>query len=152
MVTAINDKPVRTSTDLRNAIGLLRVGERIDVAVIRDGRPRRVTAIIPDPEPRTAAPVNGTGGAAAANAAIHPLLEGAVLVDAPDGGVLVRSIEPRSPAAQAQVLRSGDRIEAVNRQRVSNLQGLRALARGNSPLVLTVRRGNAIVLVPLRTP
>ena len=154
VVTAINDKPVRSSTDLRNAIGLLRVGERIDVAIIRDGRPRRVTALIPDPTPQqTTSDAGGANAAPTAGAgAIHPQLRGAVLADAAEGGVLVRSIEPRSPAALAQALRAGDRIEAVNRQRVPNLARLQALARGGGPLVLTVRRGNAIVLVPLRAP
>ncbi|MEZ5515813.1 MAG: DegQ family serine endoprotease [Steroidobacteraceae bacterium] len=151
VITAINNKPVRTSTDLRNAIGLLRVGERIDVAVLRDGRPRRLTALIPDPDPPTATPGNGARPPTGTDA-IHPQLDGALLVDAPEGGVLVRSIEPRSPAALAQLLRAGDRIEAANRQRVVNLAELRKIARGGGPLVLTVRRGNAMVLIPLRTP
>lgn len=152
VVTAINGKPVHSNTDLRNAIGLLRVGERIDVAIIRDGRPRRVTALIPDPDAPGARPSSTPDRSAPRSATVHPQLEGAVLADAPDGGVLVRAIEPRSPAAAAQLLRAGDRIEAVNRRRVPNLDKLHELARRGGPLVLTVRRGNAILLIPLRMP
>ncbi len=122
------------------------------MAIIRDGRPRRVTALIPDPGAPGARPSSTPDRSAPRSATVHPQLEGAVLADAPDGGVLVRAIEPRSPAAAAQLLRAGDRIEAVNRRRVPNLDKLHELARRGGPLVLTVRRGNAILLIPLRMP
>jgi serine protease Do/serine protease DegQ len=153
VITTINDQPVRSSAELRNAIGLLRVGERVELGLIRDGKPRRVSAVIPD---ATGAPNNSNGGANApaggAASAIHPQVDGAELVDAPDGGVLVRAIDPRSAAAQAQLLRPGDRIEAANRSRVENVRQLRDIARRGGPLVLTIRRGNSVLLVPLRTP
>ncbi len=148
VITTINDQPVRSSAELRNAIGLLRIGDRVELGVIRDGKPRRVSAVIPDTANNSSAPV-----AAASSGAVHPQLDGAELIDAPDGGgVLVRSIDPRSPAAQAQLLRPGDRIEAANRSKVENMKQLREIARRGGPIVLTVRRGNAVVLVPLRAP
>ena len=74
------------------------------------------------------------------------------LADAADGtGVTVRSIEPRSAADLAR-LRAGDRIEGANSKGVANLGELRDLAKRGGTLVLTVRRGNAIVLLPLRVP
>jgi S1-C subfamily serine protease len=72
-------------------------------------------------------------------------------VDAPDGGVTVRSIEPRSAADQAR-LRAGDRIEGANGRNVANLDELRDVAKRGGTMVLTVRRGNAVVLLPLRVP
>jgi len=80
---------------------------------------------------------------------IHPGLEGATLADA-DGGVEVRAVEPRSAAASG--LRKGDRIEGANRQTISSLKELRDVARRGGALVLKIRRGNAVVLVPLRAP
>jgi hypothetical protein len=59
-------------------------------------------------------------------------------------------VEPRSAAAQ--LFRKGDRIEGANRQTIANLKELREVARRGGALVLKIRRGNAMVLVPLRTP
>jgi hypothetical protein len=64
--------------------------------------------------------------------------------------VIVRAVEPRS-AAEASI-RVGDRIEGANRQTIANLKELRDVAKRGGTLVLTIRRGNAIVLVPLRAP
>src|SRR5690606_13334408 len=46
VITSLNNQSVKSSTDLQNAIGLLRVGETVDVGIIRDGKPRKVTAVI----------------------------------------------------------------------------------------------------------
>jgi S1-C subfamily serine protease len=81
---------------------------------------------------------------------IHKAFEGATLADAPDGGgALVKSVEPGSAAAQSG-LRNNDVIVGANRGRVTNLQQLRERAKGNSVLVLEVRRGNGILIIPLR--
>jgi serine protease Do/serine protease DegQ len=152
VITAINGRDIKSSAELRNAIGLLRVGDRVELGVIRDGKPRRLATTITDNANNSdAAAVDAARGANAV-AAPHPLLEGALLIDAPEGGVLVRSIEPRSAAAQAQLLRAGDRIEGANRLPVENLRQLREIARRSTSLVLTIRRGNSVVLVPLRAP
>jgi len=123
------------------------------VALIRDRKPLHVTAIITEPPATTAASANSktpsTGGSDSAN--IHPGLAGATLADAPNGGIQIRAIEPRSAADQAR-LRTGDRIEAVNSKVVANLAALREVAKKGGTLVLTVRRGNSVVLVPLRVP
>src|SRR5208282_4296222 len=86
-------------------------------------------------------------GAGAAD--IHRAFEGADLADAPGGGVLVRSIESGSPASQTQ-LRANDVITNVNRQRVNNLKELRAAAKNQTTLLVTVRRGTATALIPIR--
>src|SRR5262249_59162768 len=82
--------------------------------------------------------------------AIHKSLEGAVLADAPDAsGALVRSVEPGSAAAQAG-LHADDVIVGANRGKVNSMRELRERARGAAVLVLEVRRGNGVLLVPLR--
>ncbi|HEV8442783.1 MAG TPA: PDZ domain-containing protein, partial [Steroidobacteraceae bacterium] len=93
------------------------------------------------------------GGAAADTSAIHPGLAGATLADSPGGGVQVKAIEARSAAEQAK-LRIGDHIEAANNKAVANLAELRDVAKhgGTGTLVLTIRRGNAVLLLPLRIP
>jgi Do/DeqQ family serine protease len=46
VITSVNGQPVRSNSELRNAIGLLRVGAALDIGLVRDGKPMRVTAVI----------------------------------------------------------------------------------------------------------
>src|SRR5579864_2001545 len=94
VITTINGAPVKSNSELRNSIGLLRVGDKVDIGLLREGKPLRVTAVISD---NTATTQNSNSSPEA----IHRDFEGAALVDAPDsGGALVRSVEPGSAAAQ----------------------------------------------------
>src|SRR6187397_269708 len=99
VITSINGQGIKSNSELRNAIGLSRVGEKLDVALIRDRKPIHVTAVITELPSPTA---NARGGQAASNdtGAVHPGLVGATLADAADGGVEIRAVEPRSAAAQ----------------------------------------------------
>jgi Do/DeqQ family serine protease len=148
VITSVNGQPVKSHAELRNAIGLLRVGDKVDVGLVRDGKPRRVTAVIADTE---AAPTAAAGSAEPAGKnAIHRGLEGANLADAPEaGGAVVRGIEPGSAAAQSG-LRNNDIIVGVNRNKVTNVKDLRERAKDASSLVLEVRRGSTVLLVPVR--
>src|ERR1700720_1070371 len=141
VITSVNGQPVKSNGELRNAIGLMRVGDKVEIGLLREGKPLHVTAVIAD---TTAATQPGPAES------IHKAFEGATLADAPDGGgALVKSVEPGSAAAQSG-LRNNDVIVGANRGRVTNLQQLRERAKGNSVLVLEVRRGNGILIIPLR--
>src|SRR5207302_497270 len=74
VITTINGQNVKSNSELRNTIGLLRVGDKVDIGLVRDGKPMRVTAVVAD----TAAELAG------GPASIHKAFEGATLVDAPD--------------------------------------------------------------------
>jgi Do/DeqQ family serine protease len=140
VITAVNGQPVKSNSELRNTIGLLRVGDKVDIGLVRDGKPLRVTAVIAD----SAAEL--TGGPAS----IHKSFAGATLTDAPDaGGALVKSVEAGSAAAEAG-LRADDVIVGANRGHVSSLRELHERAKGAAVLVLEVRRGNTVILIPLR--
>jgi Do/DeqQ family serine protease len=140
VITSVNGQPVKSNSELRNTIGLLRVGDKVDIGLLRDGKPLRVTAVIADT----------TAELPAVPESIHKSFEGAVLGDAPDaGGALVRSVAPGSAAAQAG-LRADDVIVGANRGRVSNVHELHERAKGATVLVLEVRRGATVLLVPLR--
>jgi serine protease Do/serine protease DegQ len=149
IITAINGASIKSNTELRNAIGLSRIGEKLDVALIRDRKPLHVAAVIVE-LPQTTGSAAKNGSVPVAPGTVHPGLAGATLADAPDGGVLVRAVEARSVASQ--YFRTGDRIEGANRQTIVNLKELRDVATRGGALVLRVRRGNAVVLVPLRSP
>jgi serine protease Do/serine protease DegQ len=138
IITSLNGSPVKGSGELRNAIGMLRVGDRVDIGLLRDGKPQQVTAVI--------AERNESESANAID--IHQGLEGAELADAP-GGVLVRSVQEGSPAFQAGI-KPNDLIVGVGRTPVTNTKALREAAKGAAVLVLNVRRGSQIFLIPIR--
>jgi Do/DeqQ family serine protease len=141
VITSVNGTPVKSNSELRNSIGLMRVGDKVEIGLLRDGKPVKVTAIIAD--------TTATAQAGPAES-IHKAFEGATLADAPDGGgALVKSVEPGSAAAQSG-LHNNDIIMGANRGRVTNVQQLRERAKGASVLVLEVRRGNSVIIIPLR--
>jgi Do/DeqQ family serine protease len=48
VITSVNSQPVKSNSELRNTIGLLRVGDKVEIGLLRDGKPLRVTAVIAD--------------------------------------------------------------------------------------------------------
>ncbi|MGB5132082.1 MAG: DegQ family serine endoprotease [Steroidobacteraceae bacterium] len=140
VITSVRDQPIKGAPELRNVIGMLQVGESVEINLLRDGKPRRVTAVL-----REVAQL-------ADAESIHSALTGADLADAPEGsggGVTVRSVQPDSPAAQAGI-RADDRIVAVNRTRIMNLAQLREVAKDQTSMLIQLQRGNQTLILPLR--
>ena len=81
---------------------------------------------------------------------INKGLEGADLADAPDnGGVLVKTVQEGSPAAQ-NGLRANDLIVGVGRTPVANTKGFKEAAKNANVLVLNIRRGSTVQLIQIR--
>jgi serine protease Do/serine protease DegQ len=149
VVTAINGKQVKDASALRNSIGLLSVGDRVDVSLLRDGKPRRVTAVIADSKLAAQSGSGSGSGPEAGPGGLHSGLEGADLVDAQGGGVLIRAVADGSPAAQ-RGLRASDVIVAVGRGRVANVAEFRRATEGAAAFVVQIRRGSANLVIPIR--
>jgi S1-C subfamily serine protease len=140
IIVSINGTPIHNASELRNTIGMQRVGDQVEIGLLRDGKPLKVTALVAE----------HSDSEAVSAADVHRGLEGADLADAPEAaGVLVRSVQDGSPAAQAG-LRANDLIVAVGRTPVGTLKAFRDVAKGASFLMLNVKRGNAVVLIPIR--
>jgi serine protease Do len=140
IITSINGAAMRDAGELRNTIGMLRVGDKVDIGLLRDGKPHKVTALIAErSDLETASALD-----------INKGLEGAELSDAPDaGGVLVKTIQEGSPAAQ-NGLRANDLIVGVGRTAVTNTKSFKDAAKNANVLVLNVRRGAVAQLIQIR--
>lgn len=140
VITTINGRTVANASELRNAIGLLRIGEKVELGLIRDGKPRRVSATIGE---RSGADAEGA-------AQIHPAFEGAALTNAANNaGVLVENVADGSPAQQAG-LRANDIILAIGRVRVTNVDQLRQAVNGAQAFALTIRRGSSTLVFTIQ--
>ena len=140
VITSINGREIANGGELRNVIGLLRIGEKVELGLIRDGKPRRVTAVIGE---RNGADADGA-------AQIHPAFEGAALTNAANNaGVLVENVAEGSPAQQAG-LRANDVILAIGRVRVTTVDQLRQAVNGAQAFALTIRRGNSTLVFTIQ--
>ncbi|MCP5159733.1 MAG: DegQ family serine endoprotease [Gammaproteobacteria bacterium] len=146
VILQVNDRPIRDGSNLRNAIGLIEVGETVRLEILRGGKPLTLNVKVGEYTP-----------AKAEGDALNPRLAGAIFEDVgPNSplagkvqGVLVARVESGSPAAQAG-LRSNDVITAINRQRVSSTDELRRIAAGSNALIINLIRGQGELLLVLR--
>ena len=149
IILSLNDRPVASAADVRNRIGLLRVGEPVRLEVLRDGQQRQITAILQAP---TVTSLDGQ--------TLHPRLAGASFSDIVEGmaefgrteGVSITQLKPRSPAAAAG-LREGDLVISANQLPVTNINDLKTAIqkfRSASGLLLNVQRGNGALFLVIR--
>jgi Do/DeqQ family serine protease len=142
VVTSIAGRPVKSGADLRNRIGLLRVGDKAELAVSRDKAIKNLTVQVAKKEPQVAARAGE----------ITPRLAGATFNAVQPSssqqqrlrGIEVATVDRDSAAWQAG-LRPGDIVTAVNREPVTTIDGftrsVRAAAQG--PIALNLIRGDS---------
>lgn len=143
-IISMNGRKIQTFFELRAKIGTLGAGNTVTLGIIRDGKNIKIDVTLRE-----------ATESSVASATIHPAFEGAKLkngkTQAGSAGVVVKSVEVRSPAA-AIGLEESDVIIGVNRQRVENIAVLRDkleqykdgiialnVMRGNSQLYLVIR-------------
>ena len=143
VVIEVNGRNIENSMDMRNAVGLVRIGEKLNIRLIRDNREISLKASIKKPQQQHIA-----------GEKISPRLAGAVigqLQDKDDGTVfhiVVLEVKQGSPAWYAR-LQKGDEILSVNRKTVKNLDDLRKYAN-SSQLLLNIQRGSAALFILLK--
>jgi len=147
VIVDLNGQPITNSSDLRNKIGMMRVGQEISLTIMRNGKQRKVKAAIGEPQAeKTDAGQIDSRLAGAQIGAIdqdHPLY-GHV------EGLQVLDVDRDSPAWDAG-LRKDDIIVSVNRQPVKDLEDMRRAAKkGRGGLLLNVRRGNGALFLLLK--
>lgn len=145
IIIKANDKEVIKSADLRNTIGLLRVGDRLTLEVVRGEKRSLITTTIGDVE------VDGSIGEN-----LNARLQGATFSELNDNqqiggglasGVLVSDVKEDS-TAWYHGLRPDDIIVSANRKTIPNIDSFRmAVTRQDVLLLNVVRANNALFLL-----
>ena len=143
IITAVNGRPVHDSADVRNIIGMLRIGQKVDMTIQRDGKPKSIVALIEEPR---AVSLQGDK--------LNPRLAGATLGDIIEGmpiygkvkGVAVLEVEMGSAAFRAG-LRKGDIILQANHKPVTSMAELRGAIDKNSAVLLNIQRKDGALFI-----
>lgn len=149
VIIGLDDQPVEGSADLRNQIGLIPIGEDIELTLLQDGRRRQVRARIGAPSAATETVAGGE---------IVEKLQGAEFRDLEEShprygeveGVLIAQVDQDSPAWRSG-LRQGDVVLAVNRNSVGSVDELsRALGEAGRAVALDILRGNSRLFIVIQ--
>jgi len=146
IVIKIDGKAVRNSSDVRNRIGLRRVGEKIEFEILRDGKTHRIKVEIVSRD--------GFSTPTAINQKLEGMTVGDIKPDHPVygkmEGVVIAEVQRATPAWRSG-LRAGDVITSINNAPIKNLQDfLAAVDNKEGSLVLRIVRGNAAAFVVLK--
>ena len=149
VILSINDQAVQGPYQVRNLIGLLRVGSKVNIVLMRSGKKLSKSTVITDSahqseEMQASEPfLNGVTFSDINN--IQSPLHGTI-----NGGVQVLLVTPNTPADNAGLL-PGDIIVSANQMPVKNISDLFAAAKQDKKrLLLNVIRGAGALFVVIQ--
>jgi serine protease Do/serine protease DegQ len=145
VITSVDGARLANADSLRNTIGLMVVGQEVELDIIRNGKKQTLSAQVK--QTRQTSP----------NGAVHPKLSGATFGDIEEDspyfgkveGVMLYSVKRGSPAWNAG-LRSEDVITSVNRQPVDSLESFKPLVYNADQLLLNIVRGRRAMFLLLK--
>ncbi|PYL30011.1 MAG: hypothetical protein DMF39_06155 [Verrucomicrobia bacterium] len=171
VIRKFNGRDVQNIVALRNMVGQTELNKNVELEIVRDGKPLKVTTQIKEQpqdyqtsdvlprrgpsQPQTPRPPSEEEAAGGPLASIHVgelTPEMARQLDLPPNvqGVLVTGIDPDSGAAELQ---KGDVIEEINQQPVASVSDYKEIAASldlSQPQVLSVCRHRARSFLVLR--
>jgi len=145
IITAIDGDKLTNADNLRNTIGLLMVGQTIDLEIIRNGKNKKLHATVKEIQKQIS------------QSPVHPKLAGTSFGDIEESspyygkisGVMVYAVKRDSPAWHAG-LRTHDIITSVNKTPVKNLADFKTLVRRDGTLLFNLTRDQRAMFLILR--
>lgn len=136
VIVSIDGRRIRDNRALRNRIGLVRLGQSLDVEIIREKK-RQTIQVTVEALPE-----------------VNPLVLGATLVEkrTRDGRsyVLIESVKPNSNVAQVGI-EPGDIVRSINRQEVGTIRDIEQIVEQSGDVLLVlIQRGRYSSYVELK--
>jgi len=139
VIAEINGVSVKSASAMRNMVGLMRVGAKMDITVLRDGDKKKLTAFIEDEIEQSIA-----------GEKLNPQLSGALFESHDEGNnkyLIVANVARGSDAWNAR-LRKGDLVLSVNRAPVKTLADLKKMVKfSDKQILFNVQRGQTALFI-----
>ncbi len=138
VVVSANGRKIRSTADMYNLVGLLRIGQTIEIELYRDGKEKKLVAEI---QPIDIATIDGGEfNATLAGAKIGEIRESSL-----QQGMIeylqVRDVTPGSNAWEAGI-RKGDILYSINKQLIHNFdEAFDVIASNSRGMILNIHRG-----------
>ncbi|WP_447975225.1 DegQ family serine endoprotease [Nitrospira sp. Kam-Ns4a] len=154
VIIAYDGQPVADPVALQRAVTSTKVGAKVALTVLREGRQRELTVTVGEqPAPASVARrSDGEAGSALVGVEVQDLdrrLARELGLPGNAAGVVVVNVDPESPAAEAGVV-PGDVIREINRQPVKTVRDFEkaasALKKDRTALLLVTRRGGSLFI------
>jgi serine protease Do/serine protease DegQ len=147
VIVAANGKPIRSSRDIHNLVGLQRLGQTIELVLFRNGAEVTLPVEIQPIE------INKIGGGL-----IHPKLAGAIIGEMREQHLQRGRVDylevmevDKGSNAQESRFRVGDIIYSINKQLTRNFDEVFALVEANGKgMIMNIQRGNRELYILLK--
>ncbi|OGT62678.1 MAG: hypothetical protein A3E85_00305 [Gammaproteobacteria bacterium RIFCSPHIGHO2_12_FULL_45_12] len=144
IIVAVNNSPIKSASDVVNTIGFLRVNSKININLLRHGKPITATVTLTDQNQRKRAVEKEDPylyDVALKNFTLLSPIHGNIK------GVLVVAVDEGSNAWNSD-MRPGDVITSINQERISNIDELKAaLQKADKVALLNVLRGQGAIFL-----
>jgi serine protease Do len=156
IITAVNGEPVTSSRELSRRIAALRVGQKAEITIMRDGREKTVTVeTAKRQEEQTLASKESESDdkLGLSLQALEPDMAARLGYDETEKGVLVTGVESGSKADKAGV-QQGDLVKEINRKPVAGMEEFRKQlnqVKKGDPIMLLLKRGQSGFVVAKMT-
>jgi serine protease Do len=154
VVMAVNGHYVEDAQALRFRLATRRIGETVELTVLRKGRDRTVIMPLkspPEDPPRNTTMLEGKHPLAGARIGnLSPALVEELGLKGQPRGVFVLAVVKRSPAARLGV-RPGDILQSVNGKEIKLVRdGVKVLKSGATSWNIAIRRGDRVLQVEVQ--
>ncbi|MDH5558651.1 MAG: DegQ family serine endoprotease [Alphaproteobacteria bacterium] len=154
VVMAVNGHDVEDAQALRFRLATRRLGEKVDLSVLRKGKERHIAMLLvapPEDPPRNAVILEGMhplSGAKIAN--LSPALVEELGLPGQPRGVFILAVVNRSPAARLGV-RPGDILLSVNGKKIALVRdAVKIFDKGADSWNIAIKRGERVLKVELK--
>jgi Do/DeqQ family serine protease len=158
VITQLNGSNIRDANSFRNTIASTAPGTDVTLTAVRNGQPQQVHAKLDEltgnenPQGQTG-PGGGAGGGQLGVAVqpITPDIATQLGISGVKNGLVVTSVDPTGPAAQAGI-QSGDVLIEINHQPINSVADVKpALQKsGDRPALVLINRGGQTVFLTVR--